>query len=201
MNIVAATKNKHKIEEIDKITKDFGMNILSRDEVIDPSLEILEDGVTFFENSYKKAFEIMKLSNMISISDDSGLMVDALDGAPGVISARFAGEDSSDRENNEKLVSMLLDIPTEKRTAKFVSVITLAYPDESYIQAYGECKGHVILEARGENGFGYDPYFVPDGFDKTFAELSQEEKNKISHRANALRELKNKLDELARKVD
>lgn len=193
MEIVAATKNKHKIQEIEKITSEFGIHIISRDEVIDPNIEIIEDGETFQENSLKKAVEIMKLCGKTSISDDSGLMVDALDGAPGVISARFAGEDASDSENNEKLLELLKNIPLEKRTAKFVSVITLAYDNGKVIQTYGECRGHIIFEEKGTNGFGYDPMFVPNGFEKTFAELSGEEKNKISHRAKALEELRKKL--------
>ena len=194
MEIVAATKNKHKIQEIEKITSEFGISIISRDKVIDPDLEILEDGETFQENSLKKAVEIMKLCSMTAISDDSGLMVDALDGAPGVISARFAGDDASDLENNNKLLELLKGIPMEKRTAKFVSVITLAFADGKVIQTYGECRGHIIFEEKGKNGFGYDPLFVPIGFEKTFAELSGEEKNKISHRAKALAELRIKLN-------
>jgi XTP/dITP diphosphohydrolase len=193
MEIVAATKNKHKIQEIEKITSEFGIHIISRDEVIDPNIEIIEDGETFQENSLKKAVEIMKLCGKTAISDDSGLMVDALDGAPGVISARFAGEDASDSENNEKLLELLKNIPLEKRTAKFVSVITLAYDNGKVIQNNGECRGHIIFEEKGTNGFGYDPMFVPNGFEKTFAELSGEEKNKISHRAKALEELRKKL--------
>ena len=194
MEIVAATKNKHKINEIEKITGEFGIHIISRDKVIDPNIEILEDGETFQENSLKKAIEIMKLCGKTAISDDSGLMVDALDGAPGVISARFAGEEASDFKNNEKLLDLLKDIPMDKRTAKFVSVITLAFDDGKVIQTYGECKGHIIFEGKGKNGFGYDPLFVPNGFEKTFAELSGEEKNIISHRAKALQELRKKLD-------
>ena len=194
MEIVAATKNKHKIQEIEKITSEFGISIISRDKVIDPDVEILEDGETFQENSLKKAVEIMKLCSMTAISDDSGLMVDALDGAPGVISARFAGDDASDLENNNKLLELLKDIPMGKRTAKFVSVITLAFADGKVIQTYGECRGHIIFEEKGKNGFGYDPLFVPLGFDQTFAELSSEEKNKISHRAKALAELRIKLN-------
>jgi XTP/dITP diphosphohydrolase len=194
MEIVAATKNKHKIEEIEKITSEFGILIISRDKFIDPNIEILEDGETFEENSLKKAMEIMKLCGKTSISDDSGLMVDILNGAPGVISARFAGEEANDKKNNEKLLELLKDTPIENRTAKFVSVITLVYTDGKIIQTYGECMGHIIFEERGQNGFGYDPLFVPIGFEKTFAELSGEDKNKISHRSKALAELRKKLE-------
>ena len=187
--IVAASRNKHKIDEIEAITKKFGMSIISRDDAGVPKIEIEEDGETFEENSYKKAYEIMKMCGKITIADDSGLMVDYLGGAPGVYSARFAGEDGNDAKNNEKLISLLEDVPYKERRAKFVSVITMVYPDGETLVARGECHGHVIDAPVGENGFGYDPLFVPDGFQRTFAQLSPEEKNEISHRAKALVEL------------
>ena len=192
--IIIASQNKHKIEEIEAITKKFGMTIVSRNDAGIPDVEVVEDGETFEENSYKKAHEIMKLSGEMTIADDSGLMVDALDGAPGVYSARFSGEGATDRSNNEKLLALLADTPYEKRTAKFVSVITMIYPDGGKIVARGECPGHIITEERGCGGFGYDPLFVPDGYDMTFAELGAEEKNKISHRARALAELERQLE-------
>ncbi len=195
MRIVAATKNRHKIEEIQAITREFGMDVVSRDDAGVPDIDIEEDGDTFEENSEKKAREIMKLCGEITIADDSGLMVDALGGAPGVISARFAGEDGNDRKNNEKLLKLLAGVETENRTARFVSVITMVYPDGRKIVARGECEGHMIYEPRGSNGFGYDPLFVPNGFDRTFAELSGVEKNQISHRAVALQNLRKILQE------
>lgn len=190
MLIVAATKNRHKIEEIQAITKEFGMDVVSRADAGVPDIEVEEDGDTFEENSEKKAREIMKLCGEITIADDSGLMVDALDGAPGVISARFAGEDGNDLKNNEKLLRLLEDVPPEKRAARFVSVITMVYPDGRKIVARGECKGHMIYQPKGSNGFGYDPLFVPDGYDRTSAELTGDEKNRISHRAIALQNLR-----------
>lgn len=193
--IVAASRNKHKIEEIEAITKKFGMNIISRDDAGVPKIEIEEDGETFEENSYKKAYEIMKMCGKITIADDSGLMVDFLGGAPGVYSARFAGEDGNDAKNNDKLISLLKDVPYKERRAKFVSVITMVYPDGETLVARGECHGHIIDSPVGENGFGYDPLFVPDGFQRTFAQLSPEEKNEISHRAIALVELEKLLEE------
>lgn len=193
MRIVAATKNRHKIEEIQAIAGEFGMDVISRADAGVPDIEVEEDGDTFEENSEKKAREIMELCGEITIADDSGLMVDALDGAPGVISARFAGEDGNDLKNNEKLLKLLEDVPPEKRTARFVSVITMVYPDGGKIVARGECKGHMIYQPKGSNGFGYDPLFVPDGYDRTFAELTGEEKNRISHRAVALQNLRRKL--------
>lgn len=187
--IVAASRNKHKIEEIEAITKKFGMSIISRDEAGIPLVEIDEDGETFEENSYKKANEIMKMCGKVTLADDSGLMVDYLGGAPGVYSARFAGEDGNDEKNNAKLLKLLEEVPAKERTAQFVSVITMVFPDGETLVARGECPGRIITAPAGENGFGYDPLFVPDGCDKTFAQLSSEEKNQISHRANALVEL------------
>ena len=190
MIVVAATHNKHKIKEIQAITKEFDMEIISRDEAGVPKIEILEDGETFEENSEKKAREVMELCGKITIADDSGLMVDAINGAPGVISARFAGEDGNDQKNNDKLLALLSDVKPDDRSAKFVSVITMVYPDGHKIMARGECKGCIIFEPRGNSGFGYDPLFIPDGFDRTFAELSSEIKNQISHRAKALQNLR-----------
>lgn len=191
--IVAATQNKHKITEIEAITKEFGMSIVSRDDAGVPPVDIVEDGTTFEENSYKKAYEIMKLCGKITIADDSGLEVDCLDGAPGVYSARFAGEDGNDKVNNEKLKSLIKDVPYEERTGRFVSVITMVYPDGETIVARGEVEGHIVLEEQGCNGFGYDPLFVPLGYEDTFGVIDSEIKNKISHRANALISLKEKL--------
>ena len=195
--VVAATRNKHKIKEIGEITGKFGMHIISRDDAGVPPVEIPETGKTFEENSYIKAYEIMKLCGQITVADDSGLVVDCLDGAPGVYSARFAGFeglwpengegiDTDDGDNNAKLIRLIKDVPYEERTARFVSVITMVYPDGKTIVARGTVEGHMILEERGENGFGYDPLFVPDGYDCSFAELSAEEKNAISHRGRAL---------------
>ena len=207
--VVAATRNRHKIEEIGEITGRFGMSIISRDEAGVPPVEIPETGKTFEENSYIKAYEIMKLCGQITVADDSGLVVDCLDGAPGVYSARFGGfeglwpddngeadrpEDTPDGDNNAKLISLIKDVPYEDRTARFVSVITMVYPDGTTIVAKGAVEGHLILEERGERGFGYDPLFVPEGYDQTFGELGQEIKNTISHRARALQALHEKLE-------
>ena len=192
--IVAATKNRHKIQEIEAITQEFGMSIISRDEAGVPDIEINEDGETFEENSYKKAFEIMKLCNNITIADDSGLEVDCLYGAPGVYSARFAGKDGDDDANNRKLTELIKDVPYEQRTGRFVSVITMVFPDGETISARGEVKGHLLTEKRGTSGFGYDPLFVPEGYDRTFGELGPEIKNSISHRSRALARLRELLD-------
>ncbi len=191
--IVAATGNRDKVREIRAITGEFGFEVVSRDEAgIPKDLEIIEDGETFYENSRKKAVEIMKLCGEMTIADDSGLCVDALDGAPGVLSARFSGT-GDDRENNRKLLKLLENVPVEKRTARFVSVITLAYPDGRILSAEGRVEGHIMFEERGDNGFGYDPLFRPLGYEDTFGVLPAEVKNGISHRARALRALKEKL--------
>ena len=201
MILIAATQNKHKIEEIEAITKEFGIEIISRGDAGIPDFEIDEDGDTFEYNSEKKAMEIMKYSGKATIADDSGIVVDALDGAPGVYSARFAGVsgDDADEANNKKLLELLENVKFGDRTARFVSVITMVYPDGSKIVARGECEGHIITEPKGNGGFGYDPLFIPVGFQKTFGELTSEEKNQISHRANALKVLRDKLVEQNRK--
>ncbi len=193
--IVMASHNQHKIKEIEAITQKFGMPVISRDDAGVPPVEIVEDGETFEENSLKKAQEIQKLCGRITLADDSGLEVDYLGGAPGVYSARFAGEDSSDAKNNEKLLKLLDGLKKDDRKAKFVSVITMVFPDGEVLTARGECPGRIITAPAGENGFGYDPLFVPDGYDKTFAQLTAEEKNRISHRAKALEKLEQLLNE------
>lgn len=199
--IVAATQNKGKIKEIEAITAEFGMTVVSRDEAGIPNVDIVEDGETFEENSYKKAYEIMKLCGKTTIADDSGLMIDCLDGAPGVYSARFAGENCDDDANNAKMIELLKDVPYEKRTAKYVAVITMIFPDGEHIVARGEIAGHIMLEPEGTNGFGYDPYFRPDGYEHTFGVIDSEIKNKISHRANALIKLRKLLVERGYKID
>ena len=197
--IVAASRNKHKIVEIETITSKFGMKLISRDDAGVPKFEIEEDGETFEENSFKKANEIMKVCGCATLADDSGLMVDYLSGAPGVYSARFAGEKADDEANNRKLLKLLENAEGSDRKAKFVSVITMVFPDGSSLVARGECHGRILREAAGENGFGYDPLFVPEGWDKSFAQLSPEEKNQISHRAIALAELERLLKERAQR--
>lgn len=194
MIIVAATGNQHKIQEISAILAQFKMKVISRAEAGVPDIEIEEDGLTFEENSRKKAMEIMKLSGQIAIADDSGLEVEFLGGEPGVHSARYAGEGATDQKNNEKLLELMKDVPDEKRGASFVSVVTMVYPDGDVLVARGECRGHILRAPRGSNGFGYDPLFVPNGYDRTFAELSAAEKNRISHRANALLMLRTLLE-------
>lgn len=192
MKIIAATTNKHKIREIDAITKHYGMDLVSRSDAgVPENFDVIEDGTTFEENSYKKAFAIMKLTGMPAVADDSGLVVDALGGAPGVFSARYAGIDGeeADAANRKKVLQELDGVELKDRTGRFVCVITLVYPDGKSLVARGECEGHITTEEKGENGFGYDCMFQPIGYDITFGQFDPDEKNKISHRANALKKM------------
>ena len=193
MRAVLASKNAHKLKEIAKITERFGMELVLQSELgldLDPE----ENGTTFEENSLIKAKAVMEASGMAAIADDSGLMVDALCGEPGIYSARYGGDAcKNDKERYEYLLRKLENVPDEQRTAKFVSVITLLYPDGTSVIARGECPGIILREARGENGFGYDPVFYVKEDGLTMAEMSAEQKNEISHRARALQALAKKL--------
>ena len=171
------------------------MNVITKAEAGVGDLEVEETGTTFEENSLIKAEAIMKATGMPAIADDSGLEADALNGAPGVYSARFSGEGATDESNNAKLLKLMENIPDDERSARFVSVVTLCFPDGTVVAARGECPGTLRRSPRGDGGFGYDPLFVPVGYDKTYAEISAEEKNIISHRAKALGILRMKLKE------
>lgn len=186
MKIVLASNNAHKLQELRAILTTLGMEVVAqRDMGI--AVEPNENGATFEENSYIKAKTIMDCCGLPTIADDSGLVVDALDGVPGVYSARFGGERcKSDRDRLEYLLELLQNVPDERRTARFVSVITLVTPEGKKIAARGECPGMILREPRGENGFGYDPVFYVAEADRTFAQLPAEQKNRISHRARAL---------------
>lgn len=194
MEMIAATNNNHKLKEIREILSQIGCEIFSLNDVC-IHIDIEETGATFEENALIKARQICKLTGQISIADDSGLEVKELDGKPGVFSARYAGVDGEekDKANNKKLLDEMKDIPIEKRNARFCSVIAIVFPDGREITAKGYIKGIIGFEEKGDNGFGYDPLFIIDGLDKTMAELKIEEKNKISHRANALKKIKEKL--------
>ncbi|MDF2523553.1 MAG: XTP/dITP diphosphatase [Clostridiales bacterium] len=185
--MLAATNNKHKLEEISAILKELDIEIISLQQAgID--IEVEETGETFTENALIKAREIAKLTDIAVISDDSGLEVFALKGEPGVKSARYSGTegDLKDKKNNEKLLKNLAHIPFEERGARFCSVIAAVLTDGRNITAEGYVYGKIGYEEKGSHGFGYDPLFIVEGYDITMAELSSEEKNKISHRANAL---------------
>ncbi len=197
--IIAATRNKHKLRELSQMVGSLPFQIISQDEAGLADLEVIEDGDTFEANSFKKANEIMKISGMSALADDSGLMVEALGGEPGVYSARYAGVGATDQENSHKLL-VALD-GHQSRSAKFVSVITLITATGQTLVARGECEGQILAEPRGHNGFGYDPLFVPNGFDKTFAELSESQKNTISHRAKAIATLKEQIENITSNLE
>lgn len=191
MRVVAATQNRHKLKELREMTEGLGIQILSQEEAGLAAIHVIEDGETFEANSLKKAEEIRKASGLAAIADDSGLMTEALGGAPGVYSARFAGEDATDAQNNAKLLAQMQGV--RDRRARFVSVITLVYADGRVLSARGECPGILIEEERGDGGFGYDPLFIPEGFHKTFGELTDTQKNSVSHRAKAMASLRQML--------
>lgn len=196
MKAVLASNNKHKLIEIKTMLAGKFEDILTlKDLGID--IEIEENGTTFEENAYIKASTIAKLTGMPAIGDDSGLCVQALNGEPNIYSARFAGEPCNDNNNNEKLLSKLRALESDgkqvDRTAYFQSVIVLCYPDGNYISGSGKTYGKIIDEYRGTNGFGYDPLFLSIDLGKTFGEAVMEEKNTISHRSRALKDLLSKL--------
>ncbi len=183
-----ASNNAGKLREFREIFSED--TILSLKDV-SLEIEVEEDGTTFEENAIKKASEIAKIAGMTAIADDSGLCVDAMGGAPGVYSARYAGEDATDQQRIEKL---LVEMKNEtERKAQFVSVVALCTPDGKTVTARGECEGIILHEPLGDGGFGYDPVFYVEEFDKTFGQLTGEEKNSISHRGRAIRALKEKL--------
>jgi len=199
MKIVLSTRNQGKIEEILSIINNSGLMDKVEIETLDsyPGIpDILEDGRTFSENASKKALTVARFTGHIAVSDDSGLEVDALNGAPGVYSARFAGEGAADPDNIKKLLGLLKNIPSEKRGARFVCVIAIATPSGNVRLAEGVCPGLIAEEERGTSGFGYDPVFVVPEYGKTFAELGSEIKNKISHRAAAVGKISNILEDL-----
>lgn len=194
MRFIVATHNYKKLGELSRILKPLGIGAVTDAEAGITLGQVEETGTTFEENAYLKAAAACKQTGMPAVADDSGLQVDALNGAPGVYSARFAGEGATDADRNKKLLHELADIPDERRTAKFVSVVCCVFPNGESVTARGECRGRIGYEPAGENGFGYDPlFFIGDG--RSFAELSSEEKDAISHRGNALRLFAVKLQE------
>lgn len=192
MKIVVATHNKGKLREFKAALEPLGIEAVSIADVVTvPEPE--ETGTTFLENAQIKAQYYMKASQLPCLADDSGLAVDALDGAPGVYSARYAGEACDDEANNAKLIQALQAVPFEKRTARYVCELVLAYPDGREITATGYCEGLIQDRPEGEGGFGYDPYFYVPQFQQTMAQISLTQKNAISHRGLALQSLLSKL--------
>ena len=195
MRLVVATRNRGKLAELRSLLGAHrGLELLCLSDL--PLLpEVVEDGDTFLANAQKKAREVALATRLPTLADDSGLLVDALEGAPGVHSARFAGEQASDDENNTRLLELLAKVPTEDRRARFRCVLALATPDGTLgPHTEGECEGRIVREPRGAHGFGYDPLFEVEGLGRTMAELSSAEKDDLSHRAVATRRMKDELD-------
>lgn len=193
--LILASNNKKKIKEMKDILKELDIEVKSlEDENI--NIDVVEDGKTFEENAKKKAKEIYEFllkrgdENFIVLADDSGLTVDYLGGEPGIYSARYSGEHGNDKKNNEKLLGNLKGVSIENRGAKFICQLAMFTDKGEYFSVLGDVRGYIIEELQGEGGFGYDPLFFYEPLSKTFGELSPEEKNKISHRGLALKELK-----------
>jgi XTP/dITP diphosphohydrolase len=196
--LVVASRNRGKISEYRRMLEQLGFRVVAMDQAgVSEEVELPEDGKTFEANALQKASALQKITGGWTLGDDSGLEVDALGGAPGVYSARYAGLErrgpERDRANCQKLLEELRDVEDEKRTARFVCAIAMTGPGGRMVTSRGTCEGRIIRVPRGENGFGYDPVFMADGYGRTMAELSMDQKNRISHRGRALRALASKL--------
>lgn len=191
MQFILASKNRKKLEEMNRILTPLGVEVVNETALGIVLPDVAETGTTFLENAKLKAVSAMQNSGLPAIADDSGLCVDALDGAPGVFSARYSGEHGDDASNNALLLKNMQNVPPERRSAHFVSAIYVAFPNGAYITAEGRCDGFIGFAPVGENGFGYDPLFMVD--DQSFAQLTPAQKDQISHRGNALRQLLQKL--------
>lgn len=195
MKVVLASKNAHKLDEIRQITDRFGMDLVLQSQ-LGVDIDVEENGKTFGENSFLKAQAVMQATGLTAMADDSGLCVEALNGEPGIYSARYGFDESlDDRGRLELLLKNMENVPDGQRQAKFVCVITFLTPEGQVIQAEGEFHGEILRQPLGENGFGYDPVFYYPPMGKTSAEMTNLEKNSVSHRANALNVLYEKLKE------
>lgn len=195
MKVVLASHNPHKLREIDAILSKLGIELILQSE-LGVDIDVEETGTTFEENSFLKAEAVMKATGLPALADDSGIAVDALNGEPGIYSARYGFDDSLDDEGRMYLLLKNMEnVPDGSRQAKYVCVITLVMPDGSGVQARGEVHGEIMRQPIGTNGFGYDPIFYYPPFGKGFAQVEAEEKNKVSHRAVALEEMYQKLKE------
>ena len=195
MKVVLASKNPHKLVEISKITEKFDMELVLQSE-LGVDIDVEETGTSFEENSYLKARAVMEATGLPALADDSGIAVDALNGEPGIYSARYGFDESLDDWGRlQLLLKNTENVPDGQRQAQFVCVITLVTPEGKVIQARGEIHGELLRAPAGEGGFGYDPIFYYPPFGKSLAEVSAEEKNQVSHRANALRAFYEKLKE------
>ncbi len=188
MKLLVATGNQGKLQEIRNLLEDSPIEIVGLDQLTNPP-EVVEDGATFADNARKKAQEMAEFSGYLTLADDSGLVVDALNGAPGVFSARYAGEQGDDTANNDKLLATMDAVVDEKRQAAFHCVVALAWPDGRCETYAGQVSGLIMRGGRGDGGFGYDPLFIVPEYGKTMAELPLEIKNRISHRGMALRKV------------
>ncbi|MBZ2175475.1 RdgB/HAM1 family non-canonical purine NTP pyrophosphatase [Schnuerera sp. xch1] len=188
-SLILSTGNPNKVEEIKNILRNLPIDVISKDKIGFKGFEVEEDGNTLEENAIKKAQSLVGKVDGIIMADDTGLFVDHLNGEPGINSARYSGANATSEKNIIKLLNKLEDVPMEKRTATFKTVIALITEKGNIITVTGECKGYIGFELRGNSGFGYDPLFIVEGYNKTFAELG-DIKNKISHRAKALDKLK-----------
>lgn len=193
-DILIATKNKGKVAEFDAFFKSKGLTVTSLLD-LDNDIDVIEDGETFEENAEKKATVIGRKTGKPVLADDSGLEVDALNGEPGIYSARYAGPGKDDHANNEKLLQELEAVKKEDRTARFVCALAVYFPDGTIKTVRGTCEGLIAEQPAGEHGFGYDPLFYLPQLDKMMAELKKEEKNELSHRANALKRLNDQWDQ------
>jgi XTP/dITP diphosphohydrolase len=193
-SVIIATKNKGKAKEFEKLFLPKGLAVKT---LLDyPELDDVEEtGTTFEENAILKAEAIANILGVKVIADDSGLEIDALEGRPGVYSARYAGPEKNDENNIDKVLDELQDVPESERTARFCCALALAEPGKETVTVFGTCEGRILNERRGTNGFGYDPIFFAETKGKSMAELASDEKNKISHRANAIRKLDDLLKE------
>lgn len=196
--LVIATRNKNKLREFQEILKGTDIEVKCLDD-FGPIPEAVEDGKTFDDNAYKKAIHTAKVLGLPAIADDSGLCVDALGGEPGVYSARYAGKNATDQQNIEKLLAKLKGVSNRK--AHFQCVLSIAVPSGPALTYEGSCDGIIIDTPRGHNGFGYDPIFYFEEFDKTFAELSSEQKHSVSHRGKALAEVRSEVSKIKTWLD
>lgn len=187
--LLLATRNEGKKMELQEMLNDIGISVINLHD-IPPLPEVVEDGKTFKENAEKKAYETAKATGYWCLADDSGLVVDALNGQPGIYSARFAGPEASDENNNHKLLDLMKGIDESKRTARFVCCMALSTPEGETLAVEDYCEGIILRQPVGEQGFGYDPLFMPQGYNQSMAQLSHQEKNLISHRGKALNRMK-----------
>ena len=192
MRLILASNNEGKIKEFSQILGEIDIEVVPLKQM-GFDIEVVEDKETFIENAIKKATEICEICHEPVLADDSGLAVDYLKGAPGVYSARYSDPDASPEKNRIKLLEKLKGVPYEQRTARFICTLALAFPDGRLMTSHGECEGIITKEQRGESGFGYDPLFYYLPFNKTFAELTPDEKNEVSHRGRAIRNLRDEL--------